>query len=362
MLVEIRHRYKEAFKTRSQAHRLHGLHHEAVFAANTSRSPRIQVSSLPSEQPAIERFHLLCQLCQLECRICFRRSINTVEESGDDCAKRKRLNSTDSINSSSSLRLPQTFEKHVRCQARHLYSRLRRRSRRRKGGCSRPITTIGADSEDNRRKQQTVLTRGDSYSSSFPATCRFEHVVWREYFTLMVLVIAMQRAQAKVPSETPECVRVESSTRFDGFWETVEPGWTLEPLYSSCIFTWTTALTPIDLFFFLQAHVAVLGAAGGIGQPLSLLMKLNPHVSQLSLYDVVNTPGVAADLSHINSRARPVSSNNRNIFSTFRSLNSICVPCLTIRSRASRGLSSSRRPSLASTSSSSPLVFPASPA
>ena len=56
------------------------------------------------------------------------------------------------------------------------------------------------------------------------------------------------------------------------------------------------------------AKVAVLGAAGGIGQPLSLLMKLNPHVSELSLYDVVNTPGVAADLSHINSRARPVCS------------------------------------------------------
>ncbi|KAJ3079223.1 Malate dehydrogenase, cytoplasmic [Quaeritorhiza haematococci] len=50
--------------------------------------------------------------------------------------------------------------------------------------------------------------------------------------------------------------------------------------------------------------VSVLGAAGGIGQPLSLLMKLNPKVSRLSLYDIVNTPGVAADLSHINSAAK----------------------------------------------------------
>lgn len=118
--------------------------------------------------------------------------------------------------------------------------------------------------------------------------------------------------------------------------------------------------------------VAVLGAAGGIGQPLSLLMKvgyfrrllwslvsacskfgvpsstamcilccslnrttfaacvlhvaaspataiccstklrrsasafpqMNPAVSQLSLYDVANTKGVAADCSHINSRAQ----------------------------------------------------------
>jgi len=49
--------------------------------------------------------------------------------------------------------------------------------------------------------------------------------------------------------------------------------------------------------------VAVLGAAGGIGQPLSMLMKMNPMVSTLSLYDVVGTPGVAADVSHINTRA-----------------------------------------------------------
>jgi len=50
--------------------------------------------------------------------------------------------------------------------------------------------------------------------------------------------------------------------------------------------------------------VAVLGAAGGIGQPLSLLLKENPHVSNLSLFDIVNTPGVAADLSHINTGAK----------------------------------------------------------
>ncbi|KDP32500.1 hypothetical protein JCGZ_14703 [Jatropha curcas] len=49
--------------------------------------------------------------------------------------------------------------------------------------------------------------------------------------------------------------------------------------------------------------VAVLGAAGGIGQPLALLMKLNPLVSNLALYDIANTPGVAADVSHINTRS-----------------------------------------------------------
>merc|ERR1712243_293059 len=50
--------------------------------------------------------------------------------------------------------------------------------------------------------------------------------------------------------------------------------------------------------------VAVMGAAGGIGQPLSMLLKLNPAVSNLSLYDIVHTVGVAADLSHIETKAR----------------------------------------------------------
>eukprot|EP00590_Aulacoseira_subarctica_P001265 CAMPEP_0172434036 /NCGR_PEP_ID=MMETSP1064-20121228/70418_1 /TAXON_ID=202472 /ORGANISM="Aulacoseira subarctica , Strain CCAP 1002/5" /LENGTH=387 /DNA_ID=CAMNT_0013182233 /DNA_START=302 /DNA_END=1462 /DNA_ORIENTATION=+ len=50
--------------------------------------------------------------------------------------------------------------------------------------------------------------------------------------------------------------------------------------------------------------VAVLGAAGGIGQPLSLLFKLSPEVSELACYDVANAPGVAADLSHIPTKAK----------------------------------------------------------
>ncbi|XP_037089870.1 malate dehydrogenase, mitochondrial-like [Pollicipes pollicipes] len=53
-----------------------------------------------------------------------------------------------------------------------------------------------------------------------------------------------------------------------------------------------------------QHKVAVMGASGGIGQPLSLLMKQAPQVSQLSLYDIVHTPGVAADLGHIESPAK----------------------------------------------------------
>ncbi|MGL4455689.1 MAG: malate dehydrogenase [Plesiomonas sp.] len=47
--------------------------------------------------------------------------------------------------------------------------------------------------------------------------------------------------------------------------------------------------------------VAVLGAAGGIGQALALLLKVQlPAGSDLSLYDIAPvTPGVAVDLSHI---------------------------------------------------------------
>lgn len=53
-----------------------------------------------------------------------------------------------------------------------------------------------------------------------------------------------------------------------------------------------------------SSKVAVMGAAGGIGQPLSLLLKQSPLISKLALYDIVATPGVAADLSHIETRAQ----------------------------------------------------------
>lgn len=79
-----------------------------------------------------------------------------------------------------------------------------------------------------------------------------------------------------------------------------------------------------DLSSQQASKVTVLGAAGGIGQPLSLLMKLNPRVSHLALYDIRGGPGkfglfnggrftiassllviagVAADLSHINTHS-----------------------------------------------------------
>ena len=35
-----------------------------------------------------------------------------------------------------------------------------------------------------------------------------------------------------------------------------------------------------------------------------MLLKLNPHVTKLNLYDIVHTLGVASDLSHIETKAK----------------------------------------------------------
>ena len=43
---------------------------------------------------------------------------------------------------------------------------------------------------------------------------------------------------------------------------------------------------------------------GGIGQPLSLLLKLNKKISELALYDIRGTPGVAADISHVDTHSK----------------------------------------------------------
>ena len=54
----------------------------------------------------------------------------------------------------------------------------------------------------------------------------------------------------------------------------------------------------------IRGKVAVLGAAGGIGQPLSLLLKeLGSTITQLALYDIANM-GMAVDLSHISTNPK----------------------------------------------------------
>merc|ERR1712128_315782 len=52
--------------------------------------------------------------------------------------------------------------------------------------------------------------------------------------------------------------------------------------------------------------VAVMGASGGIGQPLSMLLKLNPAVTKLNLYDIVNTPVLPLTCHTLRPRLPPL--------------------------------------------------------
>uniref|UniRef100_A0A2C9V4M8 malate dehydrogenase n=1 Tax=Manihot esculenta TaxID=3983 RepID=A0A2C9V4M8_MANES len=47
--------------------------------------------------------------------------------------------------------------------------------------------------------------------------------------------------------------------------------------------------------------VTILGTTEGIGQPLAMLVKMNPLFSFLHLYDVVNAPRVTTDISRMNT-------------------------------------------------------------
>ncbi|KAI3385208.1 hypothetical protein SNEBB_001950 [Seison nebaliae] len=54
----------------------------------------------------------------------------------------------------------------------------------------------------------------------------------------------------------------------------------------------------------LNAKVSLLGSVGGIGQPMALLLKQSGLIEKLALYDIAGTAGVAADLSHIETKAK----------------------------------------------------------
>merc|ERR1711933_652238 len=74
-------------------------------------------------------------------------------------------------------------------------------------------------------------------------------------------------------------------------------------------------LSAMSCFSFLGAKVpkgdfkvCVVGGAGGIGQPLSLLMATSPLVKELVIIDLniamVPAGGVAADLSHLEGKCK----------------------------------------------------------
>ncbi|OWB74521.1 hypothetical protein B5S31_g4321 [[Candida] boidinii] len=80
-----------------------------------------------------------------------------------------------------------------------------------------------------------------------------------------------------------------------------------------------------------MTKVTVCGAAGGIGQPLSLMLKLNPYIDELSLYDVVNVPGVGTDLGHIDTDTKvsfhlPADENNRGLELALHNSDIVIIP------------------------------------
>ncbi|GHJ86328.1 hypothetical protein NliqN6_2730 [Naganishia liquefaciens] len=75
-----------------------------------------------------------------------------------------------------------------------------------------------------------------------------------------------------------------------------------------------------------ERKVAVLGAGGGIGQPLSLLLKVDPSVSALSLYDIRGAPGVAADISHVNTKASCKGYEQADIGSALKGAEIVVIP------------------------------------
>jgi len=71
----------------------------------------------------------------------------------------------------------------------------------------------------------------------------------------------------------------------------------------------------------------VLGMAGGIGQPLSLLLKLNPRVTALTGYDVAPfTPGVGVDLSHCSSNSTCVGYTGDDLTTALAGSDVVVIP------------------------------------
>ncbi|KAG8968990.1 Malate dehydrogenase, cytoplasmic [Tulasnella sp. 419] len=75
-----------------------------------------------------------------------------------------------------------------------------------------------------------------------------------------------------------------------------------------------------------MTKVAVLGAGGGIGQPLSLLLKTDPLVSSLNLYDIRGAPGVAADVSHVDTSSKVTGFAAENLTEALTGAEVVVIP------------------------------------
>lgn len=77
-----------------------------------------------------------------------------------------------------------------------------------------------------------------------------------------------------------------------------------------------------------MVNVALLGAAGGIGQPLALLLKNNTDIKTLNLYDVVPlVKGVAADVSHVCTPAKVTGfTGPEQLFGALKGVDIVVIP------------------------------------
>lgn len=73
--------------------------------------------------------------------------------------------------------------------------------------------------------------------------------------------------------------------------------------------------------------VAILGAAGGIGQPLSLLLKTSssPAINHLALYDIANM-GMAADLGHISTATKVTGHSGAELGDALKGAEIVLIP------------------------------------
>lgn len=73
--------------------------------------------------------------------------------------------------------------------------------------------------------------------------------------------------------------------------------------------------------------VAILGAAGGIGQPLSLLLKTSssPSIAHLALYDVANM-GMSADLGHICTATKVTGHSGNELGEALKGAEIVLIP------------------------------------
>ena len=88
--------------------------------------------------------------------------------------------------------------------------------------------------------------------------------------------------------------------------------------------------------------VAVVGAGGGIGQPLSLLLKQHELITKLSVYDI--SPiihGVTADLSHCDTPAK-IEGHQDSLAAALKDADVVVMPAGVPRKPGSRATTSSR--------------------